>query len=106
MVSFETGSHYHVKIMTQQMLIQSGDLGRGMLAITINLHRHVITKLVGIAVARLHRAANAQVKRQADHRCRRWDMLMRAVHRTVIDHHDIHLRQMLVQPVDDLGNGA
>ena len=49
-------------------LDEAADFRRPVLAVAIHLHRHVISVQGGIAISRLHRAADPKIERQADHR--------------------------------------
>ena len=72
-----------------------------MLAIAIHLHGDVIAMLGGEAVTGLHRAADAQVERQADDRGPPRHEARGGVRRTVVDNHHVELRHGPLHVFDD-----
>ena len=68
------------------------DEARVVLAVAVDLHRHLIAVLARVYVPRLHRAADAEVERQAQHRgARRAGALAGRVGRAVVDHEHVEV---------------
>lgn len=57
-----------IDIAPVEALDEAADFRRPVLAVAIHLHCHVISVQGGIAISRLHRAADPKIERQADHR--------------------------------------
>ena len=88
------------------MLNQPADFARPVLAVSIHLHRHVVIVQGGIAIPRLHRTADPQVKRQRHHLGPRRHLSNRVIGRSIIDHQHIATsRQRLAQTMHQLADG-
>ena len=87
------------------MIDQPAHFTGPVLAGAIDLNRHVITVQRGIAIAGLHRAANAEIERQADHRRTRRHLAERVVGRSIIDHQHIKVGQRAMQAMGEFADG-
>ena len=97
----------HVDAVSGHRVLEAAQLGRVVLAVTVDLGHPLVAVVVGKDEARLHRTADAEVERQPDdlgagllgeHRSR--------VGRPVIDNEDVELRRLPVKGGHHVGDGG
>ena len=85
---------------------QLGDVAGVVLAVAVDLNGDLVAVLVRVDVAGLHRAADAEVERQPQHRAPRPRRALRgAVRRAVVDDEHVELGRPLVDLGDRRGDG-
>jgi hypothetical protein len=95
----------HVGIGGQQMIDQPVDFTRAVLAVTIHLDGNVITMKRGIPITGLHRAADAEIEWQTDHRAISRNLPERVIGGAVINDQHIKIRQCAMQAVSEFADG-
>ena len=100
----EARTDNEVDVVFEQMVHQAADFGRTVLSVSVHLDGQVVPVQCRIAVARLHRAADAEVKWQAHDRNAGGNLPNRVVGRAVVDHEHVKFGQRPAQPQDDFAN--
>lgn len=100
------GDHVELRVVAQ-VRQQHRDLPRVVLAVAVDLDRDAVAVLAGVGVTRLHRPADPEVERVAQHdRARRLGGAGGAVGRAVVDHDDVEVGGVGPQLRDHAGDRA
>ena len=93
-----------IGVVVEHALDQAANFRRAVLSVAVDLHGDVISMQGGVAIPRLHCAADAQVERQAYHGDATRHLAHGVVGRPVVHHQDVKLRQRLAKPSDHPAN--
>lgn len=102
----KTRADYQIDVALFQSLDKPADFGGAVLSVAIHLHGHVIAVQRRIAIARLHRAADSEIKRQADDRDTRRDLADGVIGGAIVNHQHVKVRQRPAQAGDHLADRA
>jgi len=104
-VAHEPAADDQIAVGVNQLVDQPSHFARPMLAVAVDLDGDVVIVKVGVAVAGLHRAADAEVERQADHLRVLAGLPGGVVGAPVVDEEDVERREMLMNPANQLPDG-
>jgi hypothetical protein len=90
-----------VAIAAGEVIDEFDDFGRAVLSVAVDLDGDVVAVQCGVAVAGLHRAANAEVEGQRDDDGGRGDAFGGVVGRAIIDDEDVVAGQSAGEAVDE-----
>lgn len=100
----ETRTDDQIHIVPAQAIDESSHFRRAVLAVSIHLHRDVVTVQRSVSIAGLHRPTDAEVERQADHRHALRHLADGVVGGTIVDDQYIKAGQRLAKPDDYLAD--
>jgi hypothetical protein len=103
--SEKSRTNHHVGVGGKQMVHEAVDFTGPMLAVAVNLDGDIVTMQGGVAITGLHRAADAEIEGQTDHRAIRGNLPERVIGGAVVDHQHIKIGQRAVQTMGEFADG-